>query len=84
MPWFECRTLDSDFLMIRGTSASRILAIYVRVFGEILGFVGKVYKCGNGIFSWTPVWTSGTVSGYVGAHPLKRTQPPLQTNLLVC
>ena len=33
MPWFACRKLDSDFGMILGTSASRILASYMRVSG---------------------------------------------------
>ena len=33
MPWFECRKLDSDFGRVLRTSASRILAIYMRVSG---------------------------------------------------
>ena len=33
MPWFACRKLNSDFGMILATSASRILASYMRVSG---------------------------------------------------
>ena len=33
MPWFECRKLNSDVAMMLGTSASRILASYMRVSG---------------------------------------------------
>ena len=33
MSWFACRKLNSDFGMILATSASRILAIYMRVSG---------------------------------------------------